>query len=62
MTEIARKLGVELPKPIVDGFGQITMASQQAAQAIDLSWLANPGRPGAGQRGHAGADLLRPKG
>ena len=43
MTEIARKLGVELPKPIVDGFGQITMASQQAATAIDLSWLQTQG-------------------
>lgn len=43
MTEIARKLGVELPTPIVDGFGQITMASQQAATAIDLSWLQTQG-------------------
>ena len=43
MTEIARKLGVDLPKPVVDAFGQITMASQQAAAAIDLSWLQTQG-------------------
>jgi TP901 family phage tail tape measure protein len=43
MTEIARKLGVDLPKPIVDGFGQIALATQQAAATLDLSWLQTQG-------------------
>ena len=43
MTEIARKLGVELPKPIVDAFGQMTFASRKARTAIDTSWLQTRG-------------------
>jgi TP901 family phage tail tape measure protein len=43
MQEIARKLGVELPKPFVNAFGQIEFASTKAATAIDTSWLNTRG-------------------
>lgn len=43
MQEIARKLGVELPKPFVDAFGQIALAGKQAAETIDTSWLQSRG-------------------
>lgn len=43
MQEIARKLGVELPQPIVNAFGEIAVAGQSAAEAIDTSWLQTRG-------------------
>ena len=43
MQNIARQLGEELPKPLVNAFGQIEFASTKAAMAIDLSWLQTQG-------------------
>ena len=43
MREIARKLGVDLPKPLVDAFGQIEFATKKATTAIDTSWLQTRG-------------------
>jgi len=43
MQEIARKLGVELPKPFVDALGQIEFAHTKAATVIDTSWLQTRG-------------------
>jgi TP901 family phage tail tape measure protein len=43
MLDIARKAGVELPKPYVDAFGDIALAGKQAAEQIDTSWLQSRG-------------------
>ena len=43
MVDIAKKLGVDLPKPIINAFGDIEFASTKAAQAIDTSWLQTRG-------------------
>lgn len=50
MVDIARKAGVDLPKPYVDAFGEIAIAGEQtgtrlakAAELIDTSWLQSRG-------------------
>ena len=43
MLDIARKAGVDLPKPYVDAFGEIALAGKKAAETIDTSWLQSRG-------------------
>ena len=50
MLDIARKAGIDLPKPYVDAFGEIALSGEragerlkQAAHTIDTSWLQTRG-------------------
>jgi hypothetical protein len=43
MVEIAKKLGVDLAKPVVNAYGEIEFAGTKAATAIDTSWLQTRG-------------------